>query len=121
MKMAEGFSDLYDKVLKDDYTPMRKRLTEYLRGPKQYYQYMRLVMGTEYCAPLSARLVVAATGPAREKTCKSKFRLTSFAHGVKRTRGQEFCVSTEGTQESGKRKENTLSAGLSALRVFYYI
>ena len=67
MKMAEGFSDLYDKVLKDDYTPMRKRLTEYLRGPKQYYQYMRLVMGTEYCALLSARLVAAATGPAREK------------------------------------------------------
>ena len=91
--MAEGFSDLYDKVLKDDYTPMRKRLTEYLRGPKQYYQYMRLVMGTEYCALLSARLVAAATGPAREKTCKSKFRLTSSAHGVKRTRGQEFCVT----------------------------
>ena len=39
--MAEGFSGLYDKVLKDDYTPMRKQLTAFLRGPKQYYQYMR--------------------------------------------------------------------------------
>ena len=39
--MAEGFTGLYDKVLKDDYTPMRKRITAYLRGVKQYYQYMR--------------------------------------------------------------------------------
>jgi len=39
--MAEGFTDLYDKVLKDDYTPLRKQLTAYLHGRKQYYQYMR--------------------------------------------------------------------------------
>ena len=38
--MAEGFSGLYDKVLKGDYTAMRKRITAYLRGVKQYYQYM---------------------------------------------------------------------------------
>ena len=39
--MAEGFTGLYDKVLKDDYTPLRKQLTAYLHGRKQYYQYMR--------------------------------------------------------------------------------
>jgi hypothetical protein len=39
--MAEGFTGLYDKVLKGDYTPLRKQLTAYLHGPKQYYQYMR--------------------------------------------------------------------------------
>ena len=50
------------------------------------------------CALLSARLVAAATGPAREKTCKSKFRLTSSAHGV-------------------RRYENRLSAEFSAERV----
>ena len=35
----------------------------------------RVVTGTECCAH--------ATGPAREKTCKPKFRLTSSAHGVR--------------------------------------
>ena len=39
--MASGFSHLYDKVLKADYTSMRKAITAYLRGTKQYYQYMR--------------------------------------------------------------------------------
>ena len=39
--MASGFSHLYDKVLKADYTSMRKAITAYLHGAKQYYQYMR--------------------------------------------------------------------------------
>lgn len=39
--MASGFSRLYDKVLKADYTSMRKAITAYLHGTKQYYQYMR--------------------------------------------------------------------------------
>lgn len=39
--MASGFSHLYDKVLKADYTSMRKTITAYLHGTKQYYQYMR--------------------------------------------------------------------------------
>jgi|GEM_PF-623228 len=39
--MASGFSHLYDKVLKADYTGMRKAITAYLHGAKQYYQYMR--------------------------------------------------------------------------------
>ena len=41
MTMAEGFTHLYDKVLKSDYTTMRKSLTALLIGPKQYYQYLR--------------------------------------------------------------------------------
>ena len=39
--MASGFSHLYDQVLKSDYTSMRKNITAYLHGAKQYYQYMR--------------------------------------------------------------------------------
>jgi len=39
--MASGFSRLYEHVLKKDYTSMRKNITAYLHGAKQYYQYMR--------------------------------------------------------------------------------
>ena len=38
---AAGFSHLYDRVLKDDFTPMRKTITDYLHGAKFYYQYLR--------------------------------------------------------------------------------
>jgi len=38
---ASGFSRLYDRVLKADYTRMRKHITAYLHGAKTYYQYMR--------------------------------------------------------------------------------
>ena len=39
--MASGFRHLYDKVLHQDYTRMRKSLTTFLHGSKFYYQYMR--------------------------------------------------------------------------------
>ena len=38
---ALGFSTLYDRVMKMDYTKMRKEITQYLHGPKLYYEYMR--------------------------------------------------------------------------------
>lgn len=38
---AFGFSHLYDKVLKRDYTSMRKSITNYLHGAKMYYEYKR--------------------------------------------------------------------------------
>ncbi|MBQ6063901.1 MAG: hypothetical protein IJK87_09795 [Prevotella sp.] len=39
--LAYGFSHLYDKVLKHDYTDMRKSITRYLHGTKMYYEYKR--------------------------------------------------------------------------------
>ena len=39
--VAYGFSHLYEQVLKHDFTPMRERITDYLHGPKMYYEYMR--------------------------------------------------------------------------------
>ena len=38
---AAGFSHLYDRVMKMDYTSMRKAITRYLHGTKLYYEYMR--------------------------------------------------------------------------------
>jgi hypothetical protein len=38
---AAGFSHLYDRVFKKDYTTMRKTITKYLHGSKLYYEYMR--------------------------------------------------------------------------------
>jgi hypothetical protein len=38
---AAGFSHLYDRVMKKDYTSMRKAITQYLHGAKLYYEYMR--------------------------------------------------------------------------------
>ena len=38
---ASGFSHLYDKVMKMDYTKMRKAITSYLHGAKLYYEYKR--------------------------------------------------------------------------------
>lgn len=38
---AAGFSHLYDKVMKKDYTTMRKALTRYLHGTRIYYEYKR--------------------------------------------------------------------------------
>ena len=38
---AAGFSHLYDKVMKKDYTTMRKAITNYLHGAKIYYEYKR--------------------------------------------------------------------------------
>ena len=39
--MARGFMHLYDKVLKDDYTSLRKTLTSMLSGKRYYYEYRR--------------------------------------------------------------------------------
>ena len=39
--VAYGFTQLYKQVLKQDFTPIRKRITELLHGTKLYYQYMR--------------------------------------------------------------------------------
>ena len=38
---AAGFTHLYDKVMKKDYTTMRKAITNYLHGAKIYYEYKR--------------------------------------------------------------------------------
>ncbi|MBQ8713453.1 MAG: hypothetical protein IJ551_11645 [Prevotella sp.] len=38
---AYGFSRLYDRVLKQDFTQMRKNITRYLHGAKRYYEYKR--------------------------------------------------------------------------------
>ena len=39
--MAVGFTHLYDHVLKKDFTRLRKSITQFLHGAKQYYEYMR--------------------------------------------------------------------------------
>ena len=51
---AEGFSHLYDQVLKNDYTTIRKTITGYLHGAKQYYEYMR---GTRPLSPEQQRWI----------------------------------------------------------------
>ena len=38
---AYGFSTIYDRVLKEDYTPLRKAMTSHLSGKRYYYEYMR--------------------------------------------------------------------------------
>ena len=38
---AAGFDHLYDRVMKKDYTSMRKAITRYLHGCKFYYEYTR--------------------------------------------------------------------------------
>ena len=38
---AAGFTHLYDKVMKQDYTTMRKTITNYLHGCRLYYAYKR--------------------------------------------------------------------------------
>jgi hypothetical protein len=38
---ARGFSHIYDKVLKQDFTPLRKAMTEMLQGKRYYYEYLR--------------------------------------------------------------------------------
>ena len=38
---AAGFSHLFDRVMKKDYTTMRKTLTQYLHGTRIYYECMR--------------------------------------------------------------------------------
>ena len=38
---AAGFTHLYDRVMKKDYTTMRKTITNYLHGARIYYEYKR--------------------------------------------------------------------------------
>ena len=38
---AYGFSTIYDRVLKEDYTTLRKAMTSHLSGKRYYYEYMR--------------------------------------------------------------------------------
>lgn len=45
---AAGFSHLFDKVMKKDYTVMRKTLTNYLHGVRIYYEYKR---GERFLSP----------------------------------------------------------------------
>ncbi len=39
--VARGFTHLFDKVLKNDFTAMRESLTYYLHGSKLFYEYKR--------------------------------------------------------------------------------
>lgn len=41
VKMARGFSTIYQNVLKRDYTPLRKFMTSLLSGKRYYYEYKR--------------------------------------------------------------------------------
>lgn len=38
---AYGFSTIYQRVLKNDFTPLRKQMTEHLQGKRYYYEYLR--------------------------------------------------------------------------------
>ena len=40
-RYAKGFTHIYDQVLKNDYTPLRKTMTEHLQNKRYYYAYMR--------------------------------------------------------------------------------
>ena len=39
--VAYGFSTIYQRVLKSDFTPLRKTMTQHLQGKRYYYEYMR--------------------------------------------------------------------------------
>lgn len=41
IQYARGFSTIYDRVLKSDYTPLRKQMTLMLSGKRYYYEYKR--------------------------------------------------------------------------------
>ena len=41
VRYARGFSTIYDKVLKADFTPLRLQLTTMLSGKRYYYEYKR--------------------------------------------------------------------------------
>ena len=41
VKFARGFSTIYQKVLKRDYTSLRKFMTSLLSGKRYYYEYKR--------------------------------------------------------------------------------
>ena len=41
VRFARGFSTIYDKVLKQHYTPLRKEMTTMLSGKRYYYEYKR--------------------------------------------------------------------------------
>ncbi|MBP3286524.1 MAG: hypothetical protein J6M15_06265 [Prevotella sp.] len=41
VKMARGFSTIYQNVLKRDYTSLRKFMTSLLSGKRYYYEYKR--------------------------------------------------------------------------------
>ena len=41
VKMARGFSTIYQNVLKRDYTSLRKFMTSLLSGKRYYYEYTR--------------------------------------------------------------------------------
>jgi len=40
-RVAYGFEHFFAQVLKSDFTAIRKRLTSYFHGPRQYYWYVR--------------------------------------------------------------------------------
>ena len=40
-RFAYGFSTIYDRVLKSDFTPLRKTMTQHLQGKRYYYEYLR--------------------------------------------------------------------------------
>ena len=39
--LAYGFTTIYDRVLKKDFTALRKTMTSHLSGKRYYYEYMR--------------------------------------------------------------------------------
>ena len=41
VEFARGFRHIYDQVLKQDFTPLRKTMTAMLHGKRYYYEYLR--------------------------------------------------------------------------------
>ena len=77
VRIAYGFSTVYDEVRKSDYTPMRKELTFMLSGKRYYYEYMR---GER---PLS---------PAQQESIREFFAKWGYADSVKFDRYEEHFV-----------------------------
>lgn len=65
---ARGFTTVYDKVLKKDFTKLRKAMTLYLQNKGRYYKYMRGEM------PLSPQL---------QEWIKELFSTCGYADSVK--------------------------------------
>lgn len=60
--MAAGFARLYDRVLKRDYTPMRKSITALLIGTRQYYEFKRGERGLDPGRQEAIRRIVRGFG-----------------------------------------------------------
>lgn len=72
---ARGFSRIYDKVLKQDFTPLRKAMTTMLQGKRYYYEYLR---GERRLSPKQQQSIrnLFAKGGYAESVCFDEFEET---------------------------------------------